>query len=75
MKKKYLKLFEYVANAEIRFNKNVCRAEREVQCATIIKQGIVNIRWRKERARTFKVVYRKFLTIDKPLSVDKLYNL
>lgn len=74
MRKKYLKLFEHVANAEIRFNKNVCRAEREVQCATIIKQGIVNIGWRKERARTFKVVYRKFLTIDKPLSVDKLYN-
>lgn len=74
MKKKYLKLFEHAANAEIRFNKNVCRAEREVQCATIIKQGIVNIGWRKERARTFKVVYRKFLTIDKPLSVDKLYN-
>ena len=74
MRKKYLKLFEHVANAKIRFNKNVCRAEREVQCATIIKQGIVNIGWRKERARTFKVVYRKFLTIDKPLSVDKLYN-
>lgn len=74
MRKKYLKLFEHVANAEIRFNKNVCRTEHEVQCATIIKQGIVNIGWRKERARTFKVVYRKFLTIDKPLSVDKLYN-
>lgn len=74
MRKKYLKLFEHVANAEIRFNKNVCRTEREVQCATIIKQGIVNIGWRAERARAFKVAFRKFLTIDKPLSVDKLYN-
>ena len=74
MRKKYLKLFEHVANAEIRFNKNVCRTEREVQCATIIKHGIVNIGWRAERARAFKVAFRKFLTIDKPLSVDKLYN-
>lgn len=75
MRKKYLKLFEHVANAEIRFNKNVCRTKREVKCATLIRQSIVNIdRYRTERARTFKMVYRKFLTIDKPLSVDKLYN-
>lgn len=74
MRKKYLKLFEHVANAEIRFNKNVCRTKREVKCATLIRQSIVNIGWRAERARTFKVAYRKFLTIDKPLSVDKLYN-
>lgn len=74
MRKKYLKLFEHVANAGIRFNKNVCRTNREVKCATLIKQGIVNIGWRAERARTFKVIYRKFLTIDKPSSVDKLYN-
>lgn len=74
MRKKYLKLFEHVANAKIRFNTNVCRTEREVQCVTIIKQSIINIGWKAERARTFKVAYRKFLTIDKPLSVDKLYN-
>mgnify|MGYP004554528939 FL=1 len=75
MRKKYLKLFEHVANAEIRFNKNVCRTKREVKCATLIRQSIVNIdRYRTERARTFKVAFREFLTIDKPLSVDKLYN-
>lgn len=27
-----------------------------------------------ERAQTFKVIYKKLLTIDKPLSVDKLYH-
>lgn len=75
MRKKYLKLFEHVANAEIKFNKNVCRTKREVKCATLIRESIVNIdRYRTERVRTFKSVYKKFLTIDKPLSVDKLYN-
>lgn len=75
MRKKYLKLFEHVANAEIRFNKNVCRTKREVKYATLIRENIVNIdRYRTERVRTFKSVYKKFLTIDKPLSVDKLYN-
>ena len=83
MKKKYLKLFEHVANAEIRFNENVYRTKREAKCALLvrndiaIKNDIAKMMGRTkktEQARTFKVVYRKFLTIDKPLSVDKLYN-
>lgn len=77
MKKKYLKLFEHVANAEIRFNKNVYKANREAQCASHIRNDIAKMKGyakKTERAQTFKVIYKKLLTIDKPLSVDKLYH-
>lgn len=77
MKKKYLKLFEHVANAEIRFNKNVYKANREAQCASHIRNDIAKMKGyakKTERAQTFRVIYIKLLTIDKPLSVDKLYH-
>lgn len=77
MRKKYLKLFEHVANAEIRFNKNVYKANREAQCASHIRNDIAKMKGyakKTERAQTFKVIYKKLLTIDKPLSVDKLYH-
>lgn len=77
MKKKYLNVFKYVANAEIKFQKNIYRTGNESQCVLSLRNSLANADWytkRTDRAEAFWGIYKKFLTIDKPLSVNKLYH-
>ena len=76
LKEKYMPLFEYVANAEIHFNKMISRRGIQEKDIIVIKHHIndaVSNR-RIDRAKVYKELYRRYFTVSKPLSVYKLYR-
>ena len=66
-------LFEHVASAKIKFNKGVVQRDSQFKVIPIIKRHIANAD-SLNRVKLYKELYRKYFTIDKPLSVDRLYH-
>lgn len=76
LRKKYMPLFEHVATAKIKFNKGVVQRGSQFKVIPIIKRHIANSESmnKQDKVKLYKELYRKYFTIDKPLSVDRLYH-